>query len=80
MEDLRTFPSRKYESIVNLSDFVNVTLRGDHIQETETRWDELLFSIKEVPHDNILERLKNEDTGFRVVQDQAGPRRSSCLE
>ena len=46
-----------HESILDFSDLMNVTLRGNHVQGVETRWDDVPRSITEISQDNILERM-----------------------
>ena len=37
------------ESILDFSDLMNVTLRGDDVQGFDTKWNEVLESMKETP-------------------------------
>ena len=46
-----------HESVLDISDLINVTLRGNDVQGVDTRWDEIHQSITEIPQDNILESL-----------------------
>ena len=46
-----------HEAVLDYSDLFRATLHGDYVQEFDTRWDEVLLSIKEVPSDDILDRL-----------------------
>ena len=47
-----------HEAILEYSDPFNVTLRGDEVHQFDTRWDEVLLSIRKVPPVDILESLK----------------------
>ena len=44
-------------AVLHYSDLFRITLRGDDVQGFDTRWDEVLLSIQQVPSDDILERL-----------------------
>ena len=44
-------------SILHFTDVMEVTLRGDAVQGFDTRWDEGLSSITEMPQENVLEGL-----------------------
>ena len=46
-----------HESILDFSDRMNGTLRGNDVHGVETRWDEVPRSITEISQDNILERM-----------------------
>ena len=48
-----------HESILNFSDLLSVTLRGDHVKGFDTRWDEVLLSTQDAPSDSILESFFN---------------------
>ena len=43
------------DSVENYADLFTVALRGDSIQEFDTKWDEILWSMKQIPPDDILE-------------------------
>ena len=45
--------------ILDFSDFVNATSRGDDIPGNNTGRDEVFLSIKETPHDHIPESVYN---------------------
>ena len=45
--------------ILDFSDLVNATLRGDDIQGFDTRRDEVSLSIKETIHDHIPGSMYN---------------------
>ena len=47
------------EFILDFSDMVNATLRGDDIRGFDSRRDEVLLSIKKTPHDHIPESVYN---------------------
>ena len=44
-------------AILNYSDLFCISLLGDGAQSFDTRWDEVLLSIHQVPSDDILESL-----------------------
>ena len=46
-----------HESILDFTDLMNVTQRGDDIQGFDASWDEVLLSIEEMPQDHIVESL-----------------------
>ena len=46
-----------HEVVLYYSDLFRIALRGDDVQGFDTRWDEVLLSIQQVPSDDILERL-----------------------
>ena len=48
-----------HDTVLDSDDLFSVTLHGDHIQEFDTRWDEVLLSMSKMPSDDILESLKN---------------------
>ena len=43
-----------HDTVLDYADFFSVTLRDDHIQEFDTRWDEVLLSMSKFPSDDIL--------------------------
>ena len=46
--------------MTQLSDYAvlfSVTLRDDNVQEFDTRWDEVLLSMSQIPSDDVLESL-----------------------
>ena len=45
------------ESILDSSDLVRVTRKGDDRQELDTKWEDGLFSMREVPKDDMLESM-----------------------
>ena len=46
-----------HDSVLGHADLLSVTLRNDDVQEFDTRWDEILFSLAKIPPDAILESL-----------------------
>ena len=44
-------------SVENYADLFTVVLRNDDIQEFDSKWDEILLSMTQIPHDEILEGL-----------------------
>ena len=47
-----------HEVVLDYSDLFRITLlHGDDVQDFDTRWDEVLLSIKKVHSDDILESL-----------------------
>ena len=46
-----------HEAVLDYPDLFRSTLHGDDIQDFDTRWDEVLFSISEIRNDAILESL-----------------------
>ena len=50
------------DSVENYNDLFTVVLRNDDIQEFESKWDEVLLSMTQIPCDDILEgfvQIKN---------------------
>ena len=45
------------ESVENYADLFTVALRNDNFQEFDTKWDEVLLSMTQIPSDDILEGL-----------------------
>ena len=45
------------ESVENYADLFTVALRNDNFQEFDTKWDEILLSMTQIPSDDILEGL-----------------------
>ena len=64
-----------HEAVLGYSHLFRITLHGE-VQEFDTRWDEVLLSIRQVPSDDILGRLcemrkRGSDelkTGFGIVR------------
>ena len=44
-------------TILELSDLVNITLKGDNVQGFDAKWDEVLLSMRDAPNDNMLESM-----------------------
>ena len=49
--------TRAHEAVPNYSDPFRITSRGDNIQESDTRWDEVVLSIRKVLPDDIPENV-----------------------
>ena len=45
------------DSVENYADLFAVVLRNDDIQEFDSKWDEILLSMTQIPSDDILEGL-----------------------
>ena len=45
------------DSVENYADLFTVVLRNDDIQEFDSKWDEILLSMTQIPSDDILESL-----------------------
>ena len=45
------------DSVENYADLFTVLLRNDDIQEFDSKWDEILLSMTQIPSDDILENL-----------------------
>ena len=45
------------DSVENCADLFTVVLRTDDIQEFDSKWDEILWSMTQIPSDDILESL-----------------------
>ena len=45
------------DSVEKYADLFTVVLRNDDIQEFDSKWDEILLSMTQIPHDDILEGL-----------------------
>ena len=45
------------DSVDNYADLCTVALRNDNIQEFDSKWDEILLSMTQIPSDDILESL-----------------------
>ena len=46
-----------HESVLGYADLFSITLRSDDVQEFDTRWDEILWSMTKIPCDDVLESL-----------------------
>ena len=45
------------DSVENYADLFTITLRNDNFQEFDSKWDEILLSMTQIPPDDILESL-----------------------
>ena len=45
------------EAILDCSELFGLTLHGDDVQESDTRWDEVVSSIRKVLPDDIPENV-----------------------
>ena len=45
------------DSVENYADLFTIALRNDDIQEFDSKWDEILVSMTQIPSDDILEGL-----------------------
>ena len=45
------------DSVVNFAELFTVILRNDDIQKFDSKWDEILLSMTQIPSDDILEGL-----------------------
>ena len=55
-----------HEGVIDYSDLFSITSPGDDIQDSDTRWNQVLLSTSEVPIDKILESLYKMRTRARV--------------
>ena len=55
-----------HEGVLDYSDLFRITSPGDDIQDSDTRWNQVLLSTSEVPIDKILESLYKMRTRARV--------------
>ena len=46
-----------HDAVLDYADLLSVTLHDDNIQEFDTRWDEVLLSMTQIPSDDFLESL-----------------------
>ena len=46
-----------HDTVLDHADLFTITLRNDDVQEFDTRWDEILFSMTKIPPDDVLESL-----------------------
>ena len=49
--------SYEYFRVTNFTDLMGGTLRGKNVQGFDTRWDEVLLSVKDMLQDNVLQSL-----------------------
>ena len=45
------------DSVENHADLFTISLRNDDIQEFDSKWDGILLSMTQIPHDDISEGL-----------------------
>ena len=45
------------DSVENYADLFTVALRNDNVQEFDSKWDEILLSMTQIPSDDILANL-----------------------
>ena len=60
--------TRANDFVENYADLLTVVLRNDDIQEFDTKWDEILLSMTQIPSDDILE------TEWQQVDEQPSKR------
>ena len=46
-----------HDSVENYADLFTISLRNDDIHEFDSKWDEFLLSMTQIPSDDILESL-----------------------
>ena len=46
-----------HDAVLDYADLFSVTLPDDNVQEFDTRWDEVLLSLSNIPSDEVLENL-----------------------
>ena len=46
-----------HDTLLDHADLFSVTLHDDNFQEFDTRWDEVLLSVSEIPSDDVLQSL-----------------------
>ena len=49
--------SGAYDAARGLADLFIFCLQNDDVQDSDTRWDQILFGTSELPHENVLEGL-----------------------
>ena len=47
------------DSVENYADLFTVALRTDNVQEFDSKWDEIVLSMTQIPSDDILEMCSN---------------------
>ena len=62
------------DSVENYADVFTIGLRNDDIQEFNSKWDEILFSLTKISSDDILDELYKLIKNTRVweTQDRVG--------
>ena len=74
------------DSVENYADLFTISLRNDDIQEFDSKWDEILLSMTQIPSDDILEssyklRIRESEKlktvlelyNMEIYQKKAGP-------
>ena len=46
-----------HDSVLDYADLFTIVLRNDGTQEFDSKWDEILLSMTQIPSDDILESL-----------------------
>ena len=46
-----------HDTVLDYVDLFSITLRNDDVQESDTRWDEILLSVTKIPPDGVLKSL-----------------------
>ena len=46
-----------HDTVLDYADFFSITLCNDNVQESDSRWDDILLSMTKIPSDDILEIL-----------------------
>ena len=46
-----------HDTVLDYAVLFSVTLRDDIVQEFDTRWDEVLLTMSQIPSDDVLESL-----------------------
>ena len=46
-----------HDTVLDYADLFSTTLRDDHVQQVDARWDEILLSMTKIPSYDILESL-----------------------
>ena len=46
-----------HDTVLDYADLLSVTLHDDDVREFETRWDDVLLSLSEIPSDDFLESV-----------------------
>ena len=47
-----------HDTVLDYGDSFSITLRGDNVQEFDTRWDENLLSMTKIPSGDVLESMR----------------------
>ena len=62
-----------HDTVFDDADLVSVTLRNDNVQDFDTRWDEILLAMTQIPSDDILE-------GFYKIRIRESEKLKTVLE